>query len=420
MPLFYTFISLSPCLFVPIIGSLIFFVVAQGEVATTSFNTFVNGVADSSVQHLLRTLFSQVPLVDVKRFESYSNHFVRGIPSRSGRFNMVHSKIEHQSKEVTEALCDADKVDDPDDLPVVVLLGVSGAGKTRTAYDIAKQRYTVYFEATTIHSNDLTAATKEMEKMEQSIPPPKDIPQIAKSRDTFETHCEHITHRLILARVLTLLLLHGSGKVTSPEDWLLVQLNGGGTIPVDVFNRLKDVIPGDKLLDILGSTLKIFKNVFGDKLTVITDEAHLLISKLLGAFRRPNHLRHSPGEIYSPNQGIKGSQSRPLLSFWLTSLRALPILPIVCGTALRLRHLELIRSAAGRSDRLPRVVKDFPYLDQGKVEVILHFHLDLTGIPDEQVKRLANELTGVFVIYIFLYMFCYYLPFSLRAPENTL
>ncbi len=367
---------------------------------------FINRVADNSVQHLLITLFSQVLLlVDVKRFESYGNCFVHGIPSRSGVFNMLHSKIEHQSKEVTAALFDADRVDDPDDIPLVVMLGVSGAGKTRTAYDIAKQRFTVYFEATTIHSSDLTAAIKEMEKLELRIPPPKDTLQIGKSHDIFETDCELITHRLVLARVLTLLLLLGSGKVTSPEDWLLVQLNGGETMLVNIFSKLRDLITDDKLPAVLKSALVIFKYLFGNKLVVITDEAHILIGKMRGAFRRPSHLLRSPDEIYSPNEGIMPSQSRPFLSFWLTSLCALPIVPIVCGTALRLRHLELIRSAAGRLDRIPRVVKDFPYLDQRMVETILHFHLDLTGIPEMEVKRIANELTGEFGLYIKMYCF---------------
>ncbi len=89
---------------------------------------FINRVPAISVQHLLRVLFSQVPLENVKRFEPYKNHFVRGIPSRSGIFNMLHSEIQHKSTEMTAALAQADRVDDPDDIPMVVLLGVSGAG----------------------------------------------------------------------------------------------------------------------------------------------------------------------------------------------------------------------------------------------------------------------------------------------------
>lgn len=328
---------------------------------------------------------------------------------------MLHSEIKHQSKEVTIALALAACVDDPDDIPLVVLLGVSGAGKTRTAYDIAKEQYIVYFEATTIHSGDLTAAIKKMKEVELLIPLPKDTTQIAASRDTFEARCELIIHRLILARVLTLLLLYGSGKVTLPSNWLLAQLNGGGTMSANIFNKLGDLIQGNQLSLVLGGALEIFKSLFGLKLAVITDEAHLLLNELQGAFRRPSYRRYSSAEVYSPNKGVKSSQSRPFLSFWLTSLCALPVLPIVCGTALRLRDLELIRSAAGRTDKLPIVVKDFPYLDQCKVEAILHFHFDLTSIPDTEVKRLAGELTGVFGLYL---CFAIIYPSPLGRPRT--
>jgi hypothetical protein len=366
-------------------------IVDQGVAATTFFNMFINGVADSSVQHLLQTLFAQIPLVDVNQFSLYSNHFVRNIPFRSGRFNMLHSEIKHLSKEATVALAHAD-VHESDDTPLVVLLGVSGAGKTRTAYEIAKERYTVYFEATTVHSTDLTAATKEMKEQELRIPPPEDPVQIAASRDRFEACCAQITNCLILARILTLLLLYGSKKVTTPTDWLLVQLNGGGTMSANIFNKL--VGQFNQFSNVLQAALATWQVFFGQKMTIITDEAHLLLHELPGAFRRPSYKTRSLDETYSPNKGVKPSQSRSFLSFWITSLCALPILPIVCGTALRLRHLELIRSAAGRTEKLPIVVKDFPYLDQGKVEDILHFHLDLVGIPDTEVKRIASELTG--------------------------
>jgi hypothetical protein len=122
-----------------IICSLIFFVIDQGVVATVVLNVFITQVADSSVQHILRILFSQVPVQNIKRFESYSNHFVCNIPSHSGLFNMLHTAIKHQSKEVITALDEADRVDDPDDILVVTLLGVSGTEKTRISYDSAKE-----------------------------------------------------------------------------------------------------------------------------------------------------------------------------------------------------------------------------------------------------------------------------------------
>jgi hypothetical protein len=315
---------------------------------------------------------------------------------------MLHSKIEHQSKEMDTALVYADGVQDLDDIPVVVLLGVSGAGKTRTAYDVAKSRYTVYFEASTNHSKDLSRAITEMTTAKLRIPLPEDILQIAESQDVFEQACAQIATRLMLARVLTLLLLHLSGKATSPTDWLLAQLNGGGEVSLEVFNTLVDLIPTDFYSSTLDASLKICKTL-GFRLTVITDEAHLLLHELPRAFRRPSYKTRPGTDTYSPHKGVKTTQCRAFLSFWIVLLRTWPLLPLVCGTALQLRDLELIRSAVGRTDKVPIVVKDFPYLDQRKVVAILHFHLDLAGIPDKEVQRIASELTGVFGSYYFSY-----------------
>jgi hypothetical protein len=69
----------------------------------------------------------------------------------------------------------------------------------------------------------------------------------------------------------------------------------------------------------------------------------------------------------------------------------------MCGTNLQLCHLELIRSAASQFDKTPIVVKDFPYLDQEKIEIILFFYFDLTGIPETEVKLLVGKLIGVFI-----------------------
>lgn len=392
-----------------------FNVVYQDPVATEKFNSFIPRLASlaadaSTIQNLLVSLFSRVQLsADIKHFESYANQLVREIPSRSGQFNMMHSQIRDKSKEMENAVAQADTIEDPDDIPVIVLLGVSGAGKTRTVYDVAKERYAVYFETGTIHSTDLRTATREMMAENLKIPTPTNLMQIAESQDTFEVACEQIAARLTLARVLTLLLLHASGKVTSPSDWLLAQLSCGGEVSLIVFHQLVDLLPATSYQTALHTSLKICRGIFPQKLTVITDEAHLLLHEMAGAFRRPSHRKYSMADLYSPGKGMKAKQRRAFLSFWLTFVCSLPVLPIVCGTTLRLLDLELIKPATGQANKVPTVVKDFPYLDQKRAEFILQFHLDLTGISDEEVSLMAYELTGVFgsyFVYFILFIFC--------------
>jgi hypothetical protein len=73
---------------------------------------------------------------------------------------------------------------------------------------------------------------------------------------------------------------------------------------------------------------------------------------------------------------------------------------MVCGTALHLRNLELIKSVAGSTNMQPHIFTFFSTLNKDDITKVLYHFLDLSGIPKEQVQKIARELIGK-------YMFCF-------------
>lgn len=71
---------------------------------------------------------------------------------------MLNAETKQQSEEMIKVLNQSDNADDQDDIPVVVILGASGSGKTRTAFDVSRNRYTLYFPHSSSHFCDLKEA----------------------------------------------------------------------------------------------------------------------------------------------------------------------------------------------------------------------------------------------------------------------
>jgi hypothetical protein len=141
----------------------------------------------------------------------------------------------------------------------------------------------------------------------------------------------------------------------------------------------------------------VAKSLFGAKIPVITDETYLLQAELF-AFRRPSYKNRTSERLFSPNKEITQEHQRVFLSFWIATLHATTeIVPMVCGTALRLCNIELIKATAGNTDMQPHIFISFPTLNEDNVTVVLHHFLNLSGIPEGLVRRIARKLIGKYI-----------------------
>lgn len=107
---------------------------------------------------------------------------------------MLYCETTQQSEEMIKVLHPSDNADNQDDIPVAVIYGTSGSGKTRTAFDVAKNRYTLFFQNKRL-SNDLEHAISKINSASYN--------RHYLSQDTFETTSKGILQHLILSRVLT-------------------------------------------------------------------------------------------------------------------------------------------------------------------------------------------------------------------------
>lgn len=318
------------------------------------------------------------------------------LPCRVGTDNIEMGFVDYlpkQSDILSQLSAEIEGAKNKADTDVLVLLGVSGSGKTRTAYDLARKFYSFYFEVSRSSAADLASLLETLELSQPNFNSVSSEEVMEQLQNEFESKCSSRIQLLLLARMVTLFLYYGTGQLSGPDDWLYAQLNGAPLLSRLVSSVLAEI--SREQIDLLWNHFDLVSQLlFKAKIPVITDEAHLLQSQLY-AFRRPSYKKKPPERLYSPNMGVSRSHRRPFLSFWIAKLHATSaIVPILCGTALRLRNLEHIKSAAGDPDMQPHIFTSFPILNEQDVCLVLFHFLDIEDIPIVEVKKLARQLVG--------------------------
>lgn len=353
-----------------------------GKLITSTLEQVAARVAIPTLHKIMyiKQGLSAVPLpCKVGSADAIEMGFVDYLPKQSDILSSLQNEINK-----------AKNIADPD---VLVLLGVSGAGKTRTAYDLARKFYSFYFELSRSSAADLKSLLVILNGAKPKFEGVSSELEMEELQNLFEDKCSRDILQLLLARMITLFLCYGTGQLSGPEDWLYAQLNGAPSTSILVGAVLGEM-PSAHVGLLWVHFAAVARILFGEKIPVITDEAHLLQSELF-AFRRPSYKNRRSERLYSPHKGVSQSHRRPFLSFWIAQLHVTAdVVPIVCGTALRLRNLELIKSAAGNTDMQPHIFTSFPTLNEHDVTLVLYHFLDLSGIDKEEVKKLARELIG--------------------------
>ncbi|KAJ3288383.1 hypothetical protein HDU76_007676 [Blyttiomyces sp. JEL0837] len=97
----------------------------------------------------------------------------------------------------------------------IVLIGVSGCGKTRSCYDYARHHWCLYFDCT--KDADIRSMINTLESSKTFGK------KTEESQQTFEDLSKKVIKSLIASRMLVLRILRGQKQNFEPYDWLCTQ-----------------------------------------------------------------------------------------------------------------------------------------------------------------------------------------------------
>ncbi|KAI8831054.1 hypothetical protein BJ741DRAFT_327694 [Chytriomyces cf. hyalinus JEL632] len=255
----------------------------------------------------------------------------------------------------------------------IILIGVSGCGKTRTCYDYARHHWCLYFDCA--KDSDVQAM---IGLLKTKNPPIKND----YTQNVFEVYSETMINALIATRLLVLKILRKQSNV-DPFGWHCMQRSGRSRL---VFEQIFS-----ELISYSGNLVsQIFlrlKSEFDGR--VIFDESQQLLDILTADYRSSK----------SDLQGISRNKlkfPRSLFSFATRHIIKHQLKSIWCGTHMRIRNVDLIYSAAGKKPTDVHIFTNFSYL---KPAVILKLcskwiRKDIIDSQETLFLEISNFLQG--------------------------
>ena len=254
----------------------------------------------------------------------------------------------------------------------VVLIGVSGCGKTRSCYDLCRHRWCLYFDCSIdddfIYMLDQLENCRPSEKSEQS-------------QQTFENHSKRLIKCLIGARLFVLKSLRDINTNLTSFDWLCTQRsrrtrllfyrifkklsNSNGSLSSALYEKLKDILQKEG--------------------HIIFDESQTLLEKLKFDYRSSKDFQKAitRGVFENP---------RSFFSFLTGTIIQSGLRSIWCGTHMKIRSMELIHSSAGGKSDGIFVFTNFNYLTATNIAQLLSKWLKLDTHTDPIFIESASHI----------------------------
>jgi hypothetical protein len=262
----------------------------------------------------------------------------------------------------------------------VVLVGVSGSGKSRTCYDICRRdRFCLYLDwANDPDLESLVASLAQLEIPQKFFKSPQ--------TDSFLHQVNLLTMQMIMSRLIVLKLKLNDANQFTPDDFFQLQQYSSR---IDcVFSRILELVKQlpDYIL-IEKCTELIVWATRTTRFCVVLDEVHVLLQVLDGAF-------HSSTEPSVNQETGKYVAPRSYFSFMASFMRRHSIQTVWAGTHLRIGDISRIFSArAASADTGPLVFKDFNFLHSSLIQRLLDEWLAV--VINEQLRnRISSELQG--------------------------
>lgn len=258
----------------------------------------------------------------------------------------------------------------------IVLIGVSGCGKTRTCYDLCRRYWGLYFDCT------IDTDILEMIGMLDKISPAKKSEQ---TQTFFEKESNRFIECLISARLLVLQTILEHRPNLKCFEWLCIQRSQGArTLFSEIFTKLS-------LLPLLISSaihckLKFWFVTKAGR--IIFDESQHLLERLKNDYRssRSHQQEIKDGHFFFP---------RSFFSFLSRTIIHTDLKSIWCGTQMRISSMELIYSAAGSKPEGIYIFTDFTFLEPSHIFKLLPKWLKVDATEYVDVfQEISNVLQG--------------------------
>jgi hypothetical protein len=280
-------------------------------------------------------------------YDNYHNPFYND-PQFIETVSLVKKKIEERPKDI------------------IILAGVSGGGKTSTAFGISVQRWSIYIDFSPFTGYYGAHLTSELQKIRGTKPK---FDRIDQQNDAF-----HMLDIAVVSRGLLLIKMIVERKVSTPKEWLLAQLQMDDS-------EIRSIL-GSKRYDTLAITTLIKKiNVClkVNHLTLICDEAQVLCANEYGKYQGSSVL----GKEWNLLQG------------YVAHLLQHPITCLLSGTYMHMASgVSLVTSVGKEPSLQTHILLKLPFLLHDDVLRNLNAVIDLEHVTPETCDLLGNLLKG--------------------------
>ncbi|CAG8703464.1 12322_t:CDS:2, partial [Racocetra fulgida] len=282
--------------------------------------------------------------------------------SRSGMNYLNPFYNDYQFQE-TVSLVQKKLITHPKD--IIVLAGVSGGGKTSTAFGISIQLWSIYIDFSPSGGQYDDFMGRVLERIRAK--PPK-YGQLEEQSKVF-----NMLDLAIISRGLLLIKMLVQKKILTKKEWLFAQLR----INVEQIEKIQDSLHN---IDDISSLIKYINECLGvNSLILIFDEAQVLC--------RPDY-----GEY---NEGLSLGKKWNLLQAYIEHLTHLPVTCLIAGTYMHMASgISLVTSVGKVQSLHAHIVLKLPFLSQNDVLRNLDTVIDLTDVTPKTRDYLGYILRG--------------------------
>ena len=235
------------------------------------------------------------------------------------------------------------------DFNSLVMIGVSGCGKTRACIDYCREKWGIYFDCT---------ADKDFDSMVSSLVGKSPKLKTNASQEVFELLSTRFMKDLLSARLIVLRVLRNKSPEFTKFDWFCTQRSRRTReLFKDIFEKIC-TLNDDISRSLFGTLTKanLGDETFSRDGCIIYDEAQHMLKLLPGSFRSTK----DGCQRILPNGSFE--HERSYFSFLARFTIMSDIRTILCGTQMRIKNIELINSGGGEKKSEFTLFTNFTYL----------------------------------------------------------
>ncbi|CAB4410650.1 unnamed protein product [Rhizophagus irregularis] len=319
------------------------------------------------------------PYVELKKEPSFFKvNFPRGITKRASKTvdlclpsysksGMNYHNPFYDDSQFTQIVSLVQKKIDENPGDIIVLSGVSGGGKTSTAFGIATTNWSIYIDFSPYLGNyPGSQLQSELEIIRGIKPKFEDADQ--------QNKVFHLLDIAVVSRGLLLIKMLTEGKISTQKEWLFVQLQ---MTDYQIRKKLdNEMFNHDS--NYFSAIIQDINNLLGN-LVLIFDEAQVLCEPIYGKYL----VSSVPDKKWNLLQG------------YVAHLTQYPVTCLLAGTYMHMASgISLVTSIGKFPDMKAHIVLKLPFLSHDDVLRNLDNVIDLTHVTPSIRDHLGYVLQG--------------------------